>query len=139
LIGWQIDTDSSSSSSSSSSSTDTSHNCECNTNNDNNDCDGDGVRNGDERSDGTNPFDGCSYIPQNQTVTVSTKWENLDCDNDLVTNGIEMDQGSNPKRPDSDNDGVDDGTEYHIDNTDMNDKCSYVASSQGRLETWSGC
>ncbi|KGO05385.1 Ig-like domain-containing protein, partial [Dokdonia donghaensis] len=77
------------------------------------DCDGDGVTNGIENdTNGTDPYDTCSYLPGSQDYTITTtEFQDADCDGDGVTNGNEIDPDGN---------GVDDGN-----GTDPTDPCNY--------------
>ncbi|EAQ37622.3 hypothetical protein MED134_07406 [Dokdonia sp. MED134] len=77
------------------------------------DCDGDGVTNGIENdTNGTDPYDTCSYLPGSQDYTITTtEFQDADCDGDGVTNGNEIDPDGN---------GVDDGN-----GTDPTDPCDY--------------
>ena len=93
------------------------------------DCDGDGVTNGNEFVDGTDPNDPCSLEITSITVTQSTQWGELDCDNDGVPNSMEIIIGIDPFNPDTDGDGVIDGTEL-LDETNPLDPCEYLAASQ---------
>ncbi len=105
------------------------------------DCDGDGVTNADEIADGTDPFNPCDLVLASQTVVPSTVWYETDCDNDGLTNEEEVsgiDNGTTPDNPngnitdplnpDTDGDGVTDGTEG-TDNTNPNDPCEYLVGS----------
>ena len=96
------------------------------------DCDGDNIDNGTEDTNGTDPYDPCD--PAGSAVAV-------DCDNDGLTNNEELtgtddpstpadpDGGTtDPSDPDTDGDGVLDGTEY-VDSTDPNDACDFVPGS----------
>ncbi|WP_411768207.1 gliding motility-associated C-terminal domain-containing protein, partial [Winogradskyella sp. A3E31] len=77
------------------------------------DTDGDGIDDDVETNDGSDPLDACS--PDNTN-------ENCDADNDGLTNGEETILGTDPNNPDTDGDGLDDGSE--IDNgSDPNDPC----------------
>ena len=98
------------------------------------DCDGDGITNGQEKIDGTDSNDGCSYKTANQTGTTSASWNALDCDKDGVTNGDEKTKGIDPLNPDSDGDGVPDGKEL-ADGTDPSNNCSVKLSSQTTTPT----
>jgi gliding motility-associated-like protein len=93
------------------------------------DCDGDGVTNGQEVVDGTSPTDPCSLLIASQTVVPSAVWNDADCDNDGSTNGEEIVNGIDPLNPDTDGDGVIDGTEI-ADATNALDPCSLLIASQ---------
>jgi gliding motility-associated-like protein len=60
------------------------------------DSDGDGVTDAQEKADGTNPTDLCSFILANQTMTPSATWNTTDCDGDGADNQTEVARGSNP-------------------------------------------
>jgi len=90
------------------------------------DTDGDGVLDGTEVTDGTNPLDPCSLIPAHITRTPSAAWKDQDCDNDGLPNGEEIEiHHTDPLNPDTDGDGILDGTEV-TDGTDPLDPCSFV-------------
>ena len=57
----------------------------------------------------------------NGTVTISE-----DSDNDGLTNNEESDLGTDPNNPDSDGDGIVDGEEVLVDNTDPLNDCDHV-------------
>ena len=105
------------------------------------DTDGDGVTDGVESVDGTNPNDPCDLIVANQDTTPSQDWNDNDCDNDGLTNEEEITGVDNPTtpnnpngsltdpfNPDTDGDGVLDGTEAN-DGTNPNDPCSFNDAS----------
>lgn len=75
------------------------------------DTDGDGVLDKDEKSDGTDFSDLCSFLLDSQTLDATTEWDDADCDNDGVLNSVEIIDGTNVKVADTDNDGVTDGDE----------------------------
>jgi gliding motility-associated-like protein len=75
------------------------------------DTDGDGVKDGTEKTDGTDGKDACQFVLAHQTVTPSTAWNTADCDNDGLTNAVEKTKGLNPLAIDSDGDGLSDGVE----------------------------
>ncbi len=109
------------------------------------DCDGDGENNETETTNGTDPLDPCSVT--NQIIPpVSTQnydiWKAADCDDDGLNNGEEVTgiddpnttydpkgHTTDPFDPDTDGDGVTDGKESE-DNTDPNDWCSLIYTSQ---------
>jgi hypothetical protein len=93
------------------------------------DQDGDGVIDGDEFKDGTGYNDPCDLDLTNQTVVTSEAWNQLDCDGDNAANSIELDLGSDLNNPDTDGDGVIDGTEY-ADATSLTDACSLDVANQ---------
>ncbi|WP_282049785.1 gliding motility-associated C-terminal domain-containing protein [Maribacter aquivivus] len=87
------------------------------------DSDGDGINDGTEvNTDGTSPIDDCESVG-------GTPLGTSDCDNDGLTTDEETAAGTNPTNPDSDGDGVTDGTEVKTDFTDPNDLCEYVITS----------
>ncbi|QII44183.1 hypothetical protein GVT53_05680 [Flagellimonas oceani] len=120
------------------------------------DCDGDGVINGDEFTNGTDPYaassdtdgdgidddneinngtdenDPCSptqaagYTGYDATNTI---WAAADCDSDGVTNGDEDTNGTDPyDNTDTDGDGVPDDLET-ANGTDLNDPCDPVQAA----------
>ena len=108
------------------------------------DCDGDGVTNDDEVSDGTDPFDPCSFNTASITQPIISA---EDCDGDGVPNSQEISDGTNPLDPcsfvlasqsvapdaswlslDCDGDGVSNGDEIN-DGTNPLDPCSFNSSS----------
>ena len=93
------------------------------------DTDGDGVIDGTEVSDQTLPLDPCSLEITSITVTQSAQWGDLDCDNDGASNSLEATNGIDPFNPDTDGDGVLDGTEL-LDETNPLDPCDYLTASQ---------
>ena len=93
------------------------------------DTDGDGVLDGTEVVDGTDPNDPCDLLIASQTVTPTLAWYDQDCDNDGSTNGEEEGDGTDPFNPDTDGDGVLDGIEV-VDGTDPNDPCDLLIASQ---------
>jgi gliding motility-associated-like protein len=94
------------------------------------DSDGDGIIDGTEVADGTNPLNPCSFVLASQTVGPTAAWNALDCDNDGLTNEQEeWTVGTDPLNPDSDGDGVIDGTEV-ADVTNPLIPCSFVLASQ---------
>ncbi len=90
----------------------------------NEDSDGDGVKDDEERADGTDPLNACSFKVASQNATTSDAWKAADCDNDGLTNQREKDLGTDPLRADSDGDGVPDGVEV-ADGTDPLDANKY--------------
>ena len=91
--------------------------------------DGDGVLDATEKEDSTDEKDFCKLVIANQTEPISTAWNAADCDTDGVTNEQELLDGTNPLNPDSDGDGVKDGTEK-TDGTDGTDGCDFVLANQ---------
>jgi len=108
------------------------------------DCDGDGVTNDDEVSDGTDPFDPCSFNTSSITQPIISA---EDCDGDGVPNSQEVVDGTDPLDPcsfilasqsgtadaswlslDCDGDGVTNGDELN-DGTNPLDPCSFNSSS----------
>lgn len=89
------------------------------------DTDGDGVLDSVEITDGTDPDDLCSFVLANQTETPSGEWNDTDCDSDGLVNVDEIYYDCNPLNPDTDGDGVLDGTEV-VDGTDPLDFCNFV-------------
>ena len=77
----------------------------------NEDRDGDGVKDDEERADGTDPLDACSFKLASQNATPSDAWKAADCDNDGLTNQQEKELGTDPLNADTDGDGVPDGVE----------------------------
>ncbi|MEE9349505.1 MAG: gliding motility-associated C-terminal domain-containing protein, partial [Flavobacteriaceae bacterium] len=69
------------------------------------------------------------------TITVTNDWATADCDNDGLTNEDEITAGTDPTNPDTDGDGVLDGTEVNIDGTNPIDICSFVLDSQSETPT----
>ena len=111
------------------------------------DCDGDGVTNEQEVIDLTDINNPCDLIVANQDVVPNSTWLENDCDNDGLTNEEETTGIDNPNttgnpdgnitdplNPDTDGDGVLDGTEA-ADGTDPNNPCDYengsVTETQG--------
>ena len=93
------------------------------------DTDGDGVIDGTEVTDGTNPTQPCDFVYANQTVTPITSWYALDCDNDGLSNTEEVNANLDPSNPDTDGDGVMDGTEV-TDGTNPLDPCEFDIAHQ---------
>jgi gliding motility-associated-like protein len=90
----------------------------------NEDRDGDGVKDDEERADGTDPLDACSFKLASQNATPSDAWKAADCDGDGLTNQQEKDLGTDPLNADTDGDGVPDGVEV-TDGTDPLDATKY--------------
>jgi gliding motility-associated-like protein len=90
----------------------------------NEDSDGDGVKDDEERADGTDPLDACSFKIASQNATPSDAWKAADCDNDGLTNQREKELGTDPLKADTDGDGVPDGVEV-TDGTDPLDASKY--------------
>ena len=93
------------------------------------DCDGDGVTNGQEAIDGTDPYDPCSMVLANVTLTPDNNWYLFDCDGDGLNNGDEIANFTDVFNPDTDGDGVTDGQEVLVDFTNPIDPCSLVLAS----------
>ena len=98
------------------------------------DSDGDGVLDGIEVANGTDPNDACDYNVADITEPITAT---TDCDNDGLTDAEEINgpdgdpttpDGTDPTEPDSDGDGVLDGTEI-VDGTDPNDACDFTQGS----------
>lgn len=90
------------------------------------DTDGDGVPDSQEDSDGSDKNDPCSYLGNSVTLPQLSNWESLDCDNDGLSNKDEKEKhNTNPQDPDTDGDGVLDGTEV-VDKTAPRDPCDYL-------------
>ena len=90
----------------------------------NEDSDGDGVKDDEERADGTDPSNACSFKIASQNATPADAWKAADCDNDGLTNQREKDLGTDPLKADTDGDGVPDGVEV-TDGTDPLDASKY--------------
>jgi gliding motility-associated-like protein len=90
----------------------------------NEDNDGDGVKDDEERADGTDPVDACSFKLASQNATPSDAWKAADCDGDGLTNQREKELGTDPLKADTDGDGVPDGVEV-TDGTDPLDATKY--------------
>ena len=90
----------------------------------NEDRDGDGVKDDEERADGTDPVDACSFKLASQNATPSDAWKAADCDGDGLTNQREKELGTDPLKADTDGDGVPDGVEV-TDGTDPLDATKY--------------
>ena len=93
------------------------------------DTDGDGVKDSQEVNDNTSPTNPCSFILSSQTLVPTTVWNQQDCDTDGLTNEEEVTVGTNPTNPDTDGDGVIDGTEI-TDATNPLEACSFILTSQ---------
>jgi gliding motility-associated-like protein len=90
----------------------------------NEDRDGDGVKDDEERADGTDPVDACSFKIASQNAAPSEAWKAADCDNDGLTNQKEKDLSTDPLKADTDGDDVPDGVEV-TDGTDPLDATKY--------------
>jgi gliding motility-associated-like protein/uncharacterized repeat protein (TIGR01451 family) len=79
------------------------------------DCDGDGETNGEETTNGTDPYDPCDggNINNVDLTDTTSLWYLADCDGDGVINGTEVD---------SDGDGI---ANNSPDDTDPNDPCDF--------------
>ena len=95
----------------------------------NEDRDGDGVKDDEERADGTDPLDACSFKLASQNAAPSDAWKAADCDGDGLTNQKEKELGTDPLKSDTDGDGVPDALEV-ADGTDPRDPCSLVVENQ---------
>jgi gliding motility-associated-like protein len=93
------------------------------------DTDGDGVKDSQEVTDNTSPTNPCSFILSSQTLVPTVAWNQQDCDTDGLTNEEEANTGTNPTNPDTDGDGVIDGTEI-TDATNPLEACSFILTSQ---------
>jgi gliding motility-associated-like protein len=93
----------------------------------NEDRDGDGVKDNEERADGTDPVNACSFKLASQNATPSEAWNAADCDNDGLTNQKEKELGTDPLKLDTDGDGVPDGVEM-TEGTDPLDVTNYKDS-----------
>ncbi|WP_405413867.1 gliding motility-associated C-terminal domain-containing protein [Maribacter sp. Asnod1-A12] len=112
------------------------------------DCDGDGVTNGDEDTNGTDPYntdtDG-DGVPDNTDANAlnpcdpvqsagytgydatNAIWAAADCDGDAVANGTEVTNGTDPYNTDTDGDGVPDNTDDDaLDPCDPNQTAGYT-------------
>ncbi|TYB70473.1 tandem-95 repeat protein, partial [Bizionia saleffrena] len=94
------------------------------------DTDGDGVLDGTEVANGTDPNDPCDYNIEDITLPITAT---TDCDNDGLMDAEEINgpdgdpntpDGTDPTNPDTDGDGVLDGTEV-ANGTDPNDECDF--------------
>ena len=110
------------------------------------DCDGDGIANGDEVTNGTDPYNGdtdgdgvpddtdvnalnpcdpnqvIGYIGYDATNTI---WMMADCDGDGIDNGTELINGTDPYNVDTDGDGISDSQEI-ADGTDPLNDCDSI-------------
>jgi gliding motility-associated-like protein len=93
----------------------------------NEDRDGDGVKDDEERADGTDPVDACSFKIASQNAAPSEAWKAADCDNDGLTNQKEKELSTDPLKADTDGDDVPDGVEV-TDGTDPLDVDKYKDS-----------
>ena len=93
----------------------------------NEDRDGDGVKDTEERADGTDPVDACSFKIASQNAIPWDAWKAADCDNDGLTNQKEKELGTDPLKADTDGDGVPDGVEM-TEGTDPLDATKYKDS-----------
>jgi gliding motility-associated-like protein len=77
----------------------------------NDDLDGDGVSNGKEKTDGTDPLNGCEFKVLSRNLAPSDAWKNGDCDGDGLTNegdGVEdCDKDGTPNFLDPDSCNID--------------------------------
>lgn len=84
----------------------------------NEDRDGDGVKDNEERADGTDPLDGCSFKLASLNTSPSSAWKSADCDGDGLSNFMELSLLTDLLKADTDGDGVPDGVEVMTDETD---------------------
>jgi gliding motility-associated-like protein len=78
------------------------------------DCDQDGVANATEVTDSTNVNDPCSFLTSSITLPLGPIYNNADCDGDGLNNEIEtLLLTTDAFNPDTDGDGVNDGTEVN--------------------------
>jgi gliding motility-associated-like protein len=77
----------------------------------NEDRDGDGAKDDQERAEGTNLLDACSFKLSSQNTEPSDAWKAGDCDGDGLSNQKEKGFGTNPFKADTDGDGESDGVE----------------------------
>jgi gliding motility-associated-like protein len=114
------------------------------------DDDNDGRSDTQEISDGTNSLDSCSYaVAPSSASPVWSSWSILDCDNDGLTNGQEIAKGTNPLNPDTDGDGVKDGSDKcplvgnanqaDNDNDGIGDMCDDDDDNDGVLDSLDNC
>ena len=77
------------------------------------DCDQDGVTNATEVTDNTELTNPCSYVAASITLPIGATFNNADCDGDGLTNGYESTITTEVFNPDTDGDGVNDGSEVN--------------------------
>jgi len=77
------------------------------------DCDEDGVTNATEVTDTTEVTNPCSFLAANITLPIGATFNNADCDGDGLTNVNEATLATDAFNPDTDGDGVNDGTEVN--------------------------
>lgn len=78
------------------------------------DCDQDGVTNATEVTDNTEVTNPCSFLTASITLPLGPTYNNADCDGDGLTNEIEtLLLTTDAFNPDTDGDGVNDGTEVN--------------------------
>ena len=78
------------------------------------DCDQDGVTNATEATDNTEVTNPCSFLTASITLPLGPTYNNADCDGDGLTNEIEtLLLTTDAFNPDTDGDGVNDGTEVN--------------------------
>ena len=77
------------------------------------DCDEDGVTNATEISDTTEVTNPCSFEASSITLPIGATFNNADCDGDGLTNAYESTLTTDEFNPDTDGDGVNDGSEVN--------------------------
>lgn len=77
------------------------------------DCDEDGVTNATEVTDTTDINNPCSFVEASITLSILTGYQNADCDGDGLINSLEDSLTTDPNNPDTDGDGLNDGTEVN--------------------------
>jgi gliding motility-associated-like protein len=77
------------------------------------DCDEDGVTNATEVTDTTEVTNPCSFLAASITLPIGATFNNADCDGDGLTNVYEASLTTDAFNPDTDGDGVNDGTEVN--------------------------
>jgi gliding motility-associated-like protein len=77
------------------------------------DCDEDGVNNATEVTDNTEVTNPCSFEASSITLPIGATFNNADCDGDGLTNAYESTLTTDEFNPDTDGDGVNDGSEVN--------------------------
>jgi large repetitive protein len=77
------------------------------------DCDQDGVANATEVTDNTEVTNPCSFLTASISLPLGPTYNNADCDGDGITNVYEASITTDAFNPDTDGDGVNDGTEVN--------------------------